>query len=144
MHLPVPYTADRERAERILLAAAEHHTVKTTELGAEALRELRRRYFVDSPEMKPRVYWQLTDNWLAMSVSVRDPRPGGAGDQGRDEPGDPERAHQGRDPGGVHDVRGDRAAAGAGQPGGTKPSAGPPKGVSRRSGATPPRSTGRR
>ncbi len=68
MHLPVPYTADRERAERILLAAAEHHTVKTTELGAEALRELRRRYLVDSPEMKPRVYWQLTDNWLAMSV----------------------------------------------------------------------------
>lgn len=68
MHLPVPYAADRERAERILLQAAERHSTKTAELGEEALRELRRRYFVDSPEMKPRVYWQLTDNWLAMSV----------------------------------------------------------------------------
>jgi small-conductance mechanosensitive channel len=68
MHLPVPYTADRARAERILLEAAERHTTKTTELGEEALRELRRRYFVDSPEMKPRVYWQLTDNWVEMAV----------------------------------------------------------------------------
>jgi small-conductance mechanosensitive channel len=68
LHLPVPYTADAARAERILLQAAERHTAKATELGEEALRELRRRFFVDSPEMKPRVYWQLTDNWLAMSV----------------------------------------------------------------------------
>jgi small-conductance mechanosensitive channel len=68
MHLPVPYGADTARAERILLEAAERHTTKTTEMGEEALRELRRRYFVDSPEMKPRVYWQLTDNWVAMSL----------------------------------------------------------------------------
>jgi len=68
IHLPVPYTADRERVERILLHAAEHHTVQIAELGAGALRELRRRYFVDSAELEPRVYWQLTENWLEMAV----------------------------------------------------------------------------
>lgn len=68
LHLPIPYTADRVRAEQILLGAARRHTVKTTELGAEALQELRRRYFVDSADMEPRVYWRLTDNWLDLSV----------------------------------------------------------------------------
>jgi small-conductance mechanosensitive channel len=68
LHLPVPYGADRQRAERILLDAVSRHTVKLEQVGAEALAELQRRYFVDAPELAPRVYWQLTDNWLQMSV----------------------------------------------------------------------------
>ena len=68
MHLPVPFSADRVAAERILLEAARRHTVRTAELGEAALRELRRRYFVDSAELEPRVYWRLTDNWLDLSV----------------------------------------------------------------------------
>ncbi|HEX5817297.1 MAG TPA: mechanosensitive ion channel family protein [Gemmatimonadales bacterium] len=68
MRLPVPYTADRARAERILLEAVGRHTVQLQELGAEALAELQRRYFVDAAELEPRVYWQLTDNWLQMAV----------------------------------------------------------------------------
>jgi len=68
LHLPVPYTADRARAEQILLAAAERHTTKLSEVSEQALAELRRRYFVDSAELKPRVYWKLTDNWLELSV----------------------------------------------------------------------------
>jgi small-conductance mechanosensitive channel len=68
MHLPVPYGADRGRAERILLDAVGRHTVQLKELGAEALAELQRRYFVDSAELEPRVYWQLTDNWLQMAA----------------------------------------------------------------------------
>lgn len=68
MHLPVPYTADRTRAGRILLDAVGRHTVQLQELGRVALEELQRRYFVDAAELEPRVYWQLTDNWLQMSV----------------------------------------------------------------------------
>ena len=68
MHLPIPYTADRARAEHILLEAARRHTVRTAELSADALRELRRRYFVDSADLEPRVYWRLTDNWLELGV----------------------------------------------------------------------------
>jgi small-conductance mechanosensitive channel len=68
MHLPIPFSADRGAAERILLEAARRHTVRATELSAEALHELRRRYFVDSADLEPRVYWRLTDNWLELGV----------------------------------------------------------------------------
>jgi small-conductance mechanosensitive channel len=68
LRVPVPYTADRAAAERILLEAARRHTTRESELGAEALRELRRRYFVDSADLDPRVYWRLTDNWLELTV----------------------------------------------------------------------------
>src|SRR3954471_16217842 len=69
LHLPVPYTADRARAEQILLSAAERHTVRQSEMGAEALREFQRRYFLEeSADVKPKVYWQLTDNWLELAV----------------------------------------------------------------------------
>jgi small-conductance mechanosensitive channel len=68
MRVPVPYTADRARAERILLDAVDRHTTRLQELGADALAELQRRYFVEAAELEPRVYWQLTDNWLQMAV----------------------------------------------------------------------------
>jgi small-conductance mechanosensitive channel len=68
MILPVPYTADRARAERILLEAAGRHTVHVRELGEAALEELERRYFMKRTDMTPRVYYRLTDNWLEMTV----------------------------------------------------------------------------
>ncbi|HEX2220471.1 MAG TPA: mechanosensitive ion channel domain-containing protein [Gemmatimonadales bacterium] len=68
LRLPVPYTADRATAERVLLEAARRHTVQLSELSAEALQELRRRYYLDSADLDPRVYWRLTDNWLELSV----------------------------------------------------------------------------
>jgi small-conductance mechanosensitive channel len=68
MHLPISYTADRARAEQILLRAAERHSVKTTEVSEAAWKEFQRRYFVETPDLKPRVYWQLTDNWLELAL----------------------------------------------------------------------------
>jgi hypothetical protein len=72
--VPIPYTADRARAERILLSAAEKHGVPVTELSAETLAELQRRYFLKPADVRPRVYLRLTDNWLEMTVRfvVRD------------------------------------------------------------------------
>ncbi|HEX4129191.1 MAG TPA: mechanosensitive ion channel domain-containing protein [Pirellulales bacterium] len=74
MILPVPYTADRARAEQILLSAARRHTVDLDELTAEALSEMQRRYFMEQPEIRPRVYYRLTDNWIEMTIRfvVRD------------------------------------------------------------------------
>jgi small-conductance mechanosensitive channel len=66
--LHLPYTADRARAERILLDAAHRHTVRLAELGDEAIAEMRRRYVVDRAEMEPRVYWRLDDRWLELTV----------------------------------------------------------------------------
>lgn len=68
VQLPIPYSADRVLAERILLEAAEQHTKSVQDLGADALCELRRRYFMRTSDVKPRVYYRLTDNWLELTV----------------------------------------------------------------------------
>lgn len=66
--VPIAYDAPRDRAERILLEAAERHSVSVGELGAEALAELQRRYLLKPADVRPRVYYRLTDNWLELTV----------------------------------------------------------------------------
>lgn len=68
MRLPVPYNADRGRAERILLDAARKHTLDIAEMSQEALKELERRYVMQRSDLDPQVYWRLTDNWVEMTV----------------------------------------------------------------------------
>jgi len=68
MRLPVPFTADRQRAEQILLDAARRHTRKITSFGEADLVELERRYFMKRADLEPRVFWRVTDNWVEMSV----------------------------------------------------------------------------
>jgi small-conductance mechanosensitive channel len=68
MRLPVPYNADRYKAEQILLEAARKHTVKIAELSEEALKELEKRYVLKRSELEPCIYWRLTDNWLELTV----------------------------------------------------------------------------
>lgn len=68
LQIPVSYGADRHEAERILLDAATRHSVAHEELGEETLREMRRRFFMRSSDVKPRVYVRLTDNWIELTV----------------------------------------------------------------------------
>lgn len=68
MHVPIPYTADRARAEQILLDAARRHTTRISDLSEEALQELERRFALRRTDFGPQVYWRLTDNWLEMTV----------------------------------------------------------------------------
>jgi small-conductance mechanosensitive channel len=68
IRVPIPYRADRDRAEQVLLAAADRHTVRVRDLSTEMLAELERRYAMKAPEMGPRVYYRLTDNWLELTV----------------------------------------------------------------------------
>ena len=66
--LPISYSADRARAERILQEVSERHTVRIEQMSDESLREMQRRYFMKPAEMKPKVYYRLTDNWLELTV----------------------------------------------------------------------------
>jgi small-conductance mechanosensitive channel len=68
MNVPISYKDDRARAEKIILDVAEKHTVKITEMSEDVIREMEKRYFMRRTEMKPRVFWRLTDNWIEMSV----------------------------------------------------------------------------
>lgn len=68
LQIPIPYGADWRRAETILLQAARRHSVALEELSAAALAEMRKRYFMQSSEVAPRVYLRLTDNWIELTV----------------------------------------------------------------------------
>ncbi len=68
LSLPVAYRDDRARAERILLDAARRHALMLSELSADALREMKRRYAAEITDLEPRVFWRLTDNWLELTV----------------------------------------------------------------------------
>lgn len=72
--VPIPYSADADAAEGILLDAARRHAVASAEVDGQALRELQRRYFMAAPDAEPRVYCRLTDNWLELALRflVRD------------------------------------------------------------------------
>ncbi len=66
--IPIAYTADRRRAEEILLEAAERHTVQTGEMSRQALEAMQARYFVKPADLDPKVYYRITDNWLELTV----------------------------------------------------------------------------
>jgi small-conductance mechanosensitive channel len=68
MRIPVPYNADRNRAEQILLQAARNHTLKIADLGEDALHALERRYVLRRSELEPQMFWRLTDNWIEMTI----------------------------------------------------------------------------
>lgn len=68
LRIPVPYDGDRRKAEQIMIDAAGRHTLKIEELSREVLEELKRRYFLKHSDLKPRVYYRLTDNWVEMSL----------------------------------------------------------------------------
>jgi small-conductance mechanosensitive channel len=72
--LPIPYEADSETAEHVLLRAAERLAVPGEEVDRDALQDLQRRYLMAAPDVSPRVYYRLTDNWLELTVRfvVRD------------------------------------------------------------------------
>ena len=65
---PVAYRDDQAEAERILLEAAGKHALPVGDVSEEALKELRRRYFVGNADLAPRVYYRLTDNWVELCV----------------------------------------------------------------------------
>ncbi len=68
MHLPISYKDDRRTAERILLAAAEKETINIVELAQPEIEILERRFHIENTDIRPRVYWRLTDNWVELTV----------------------------------------------------------------------------
>ena len=66
--MPVAYDGDDARAERILLEVARKHTTPIEEMTAHAREHLKRIYDLDPPSVRPRVYYRLTDNWIALTL----------------------------------------------------------------------------
>jgi len=68
IHIPVPYKSDRVRAEAIVIDCARKVTEQFVAASESARRRLEHRYFVDIGSVGPRVFYNLTDNWIEMNV----------------------------------------------------------------------------
>jgi len=68
LRIPITYTADRARAEQILLDAAREATAQITEVSAEVREQMERKYFIEMSTLTPRVFWAITDNWLELTL----------------------------------------------------------------------------
>jgi small-conductance mechanosensitive channel len=64
--VPIPYGADWKLAERILLEEAERISSGTE--AQDAVRRLETRYPVPKTEVEPRVFVQMTDNWMQLAA----------------------------------------------------------------------------
>ncbi len=74
--LPVSYSADRARAEEILLTAARSHAVMGDPDADRALIRMRSRYAMADASLEPAVFWRITDNWLELSLRFLVPHRG--------------------------------------------------------------------
>ena len=68
MWIPITYAADRQRAEEILLEAAHAHAIDSDKMAKEAKDDLQNRFGVEPIDLKPRVFYRITDNWLELTV----------------------------------------------------------------------------
>lgn len=68
MTVPVPYRADRARAEAILLEAVGEEAEALDRHSEPVRRALEKRYFISLDDLTPRVFYRLTDNWLELTV----------------------------------------------------------------------------
>ena len=68
MIIPITYTADRAKAEAIMLEATRKHAVDPDSVAAEAKADLKARFGVEPLELTPRVFYRITDNWLELTV----------------------------------------------------------------------------
>lgn len=68
MQVPIPFQADRNRIEQMLLDVAQRHTVNIEQLSHASIEEMQRRYFMRTTDIKPHVFFRLTSNWVQMSL----------------------------------------------------------------------------
>ena len=62
----MPHGADRRQAERLLLDEAVR--ASSSEGAAAAIEQMAERYPIPRAEIEPRVFVQITDDWLELSA----------------------------------------------------------------------------
>lgn len=68
LRIPLRYNVDLQRAEQIILDAARTETASTVARARSQLSEIKRHFLIGEAELGPRVYVQLTDNWIELAV----------------------------------------------------------------------------
>ena len=71
--IPIPYKGDRRRAEELLLKAANDATAGLRDAATSARKHLEDKYFIDLETLEPKVYYNLTDNWVELHLRFLTP-----------------------------------------------------------------------
>ncbi|MDX2091549.1 MAG: mechanosensitive ion channel [Kofleriaceae bacterium] len=76
LSIPIGYSADRERVEQLLHTVADRHTTELQETARDEVTELARLHGVGATDVRPRVFYRITDNWLELTVRFLAPTHG--------------------------------------------------------------------
>lgn len=68
IHVGVGYDDRYEEAENILLEVARNHTQKAQKMSDDSRKHLHRIYNLTPPDVQPRVFYRMTDNWVELAV----------------------------------------------------------------------------
>ncbi|HKU67473.1 MAG TPA: mechanosensitive ion channel domain-containing protein [Candidatus Baltobacteraceae bacterium] len=68
IHIGVGYDDDYEQAEQILLDVARKHTLPVAQMTEQARRHLEHVYDLNPPSVEPRVFYEMTDNWVDLAL----------------------------------------------------------------------------
>jgi small-conductance mechanosensitive channel len=66
--IPIGYQTDRRMAEAILLDCAREVTGEVIADAEPHRREMEKKYFIEFGKLDPRVFVQITDNWLELNL----------------------------------------------------------------------------
>jgi small-conductance mechanosensitive channel len=68
LRLPIRYSDDRSKVERILLESARRHALTSDGVGEDEVKRLDDRFGVKLGSIDPQTFWRITDNWLEVTV----------------------------------------------------------------------------
>lgn len=55
-------------AEQIILQAVQRNTADIASMAQPELERLKKRFFIEASDIRPRVFLQITDNWIELSA----------------------------------------------------------------------------
>ncbi|HEX5258917.1 MAG TPA: mechanosensitive ion channel family protein [Sphingomicrobium sp.] len=70
---PIHFHQDFEKAERIILDAANEQAQTAKRLGKEEVKRLEDRFGIDAGAIDPQVFWRITQDWLELTVRFLGP-----------------------------------------------------------------------
>ena len=71
--VPIAFHQDFEKAEEIILHAANAQARTAKRLGKEEISRLEQRFGIDAGEIDPRVFWRITEDWMELTVRFLGP-----------------------------------------------------------------------
>lgn len=73
MSIPVQFSSDPDVAEKCMVDAACKYAVTPESMGEEEVKRLEARFGIQLGDIRPRVFWRITENWLELTVRFLGP-----------------------------------------------------------------------